>query len=66
MNLTFEDRILGGSAQEAVSDIRRSVEDPEQLNSLLNHEQTHMNRITVIKALEAKLKKVSHHEHSDL
>ena len=33
MNLTFEDRILGGSAQEAVSDIRRKVEDPDELTT---------------------------------
>lgn len=66
MNLTFEDHILSGSAEDAVSDIRRSIQDPVKLNRLLNHQQTHMNRITVIKALLAKLKKVSRHEHSEL
>ena len=57
-NLSFEFRILGGSAQEAVSDIRRSINDPDQLNSLLGHELSHMNRASVIKAIEAKLKKL--------
>ncbi len=57
MNLTFEDRILGGSAEDAIKDIRRKVEDPVELHSLLWHEQAHMKRSTVIKVIRDKLKR---------
>ncbi|WP_252180206.1 hypothetical protein [Endozoicomonas sp. 4G] len=57
MNLTFEDRILGGSAEDAIKDIRRKVEDPANLNSLLRHEQAHMKRSTVIRVIRDKLKR---------
>ena len=57
--LSFAFRILGGSAQEAISDIRRSIDDPDQLNTLLGHELSHMNRSSVVKAIEARLKKVT-------
>lgn len=57
MNLAFEDRILGGSAEDAIKDIRRKVEDPAKLNGLLRHEQAHMNRSTVIKVIRDKLKR---------
>ena len=57
--LSFADRILGGSAQEAISDIRRSIDDPDQLNTLLGHELSHMNRVSVVKVIEARLKKAN-------
>lgn len=64
--LSFEFRILGGSAQDAVQYIRHLTGDPEtmksNLDSLLGHELSHMNRSIVIRAIENKMKKVSKSE----
>ncbi len=61
--LSFEFRILGGSAQDAVQYIRHLTGDTEavksQLDSLLGHELSHMNRTSVIKVIEARMKKLN-------
>ncbi len=55
--LSLEWRILGGNAQEALQSIKR-IDDPMTLESLIKHEGGHYKRKTVLRALEARLKKV--------
>lgn len=54
--LSFEYRVLGGSVADAMTSIIH-IDDRDELESLLLHEQQHMNRSTVTKALKRRLKK---------
>lgn len=55
--LSFEYRILGGSAYDALMSIKR-IDKVKDLESLISHEKNRMNRKSVLKALEARLRKV--------
>jgi len=56
-NLSREWQILGGNAEEALQAIRH-IDDPMLLEALIKHEGGHYKRKTVLRALEARLRKV--------
>lgn len=56
--LSFEDRTLGGSAEDAIKYIRK-IEDEEQLNILHLHEKNGMNRKSVISAILRRLNRIN-------
>ena len=55
--LAFEYRVLGGSVSDALMSIKH-IEQLDQLESLLKHERAHMNRKSVFRAIEGRLRKL--------
>ena len=55
--LDFEWQVLGGSVSDALISLKH-IGQLDQLEALLKHEQAHMQRKSIFRAIEGKLKKL--------
>lgn len=56
--LSFEYRVLGGSVEDAIHAIHQ-IRNTEQLVHLKDHEDSHMKRRTVFRALQQRISHLS-------
>ena len=57
-SMTREEKMCGASVECALTSIRNE-DDRDVLESCLLHERGNMNRVSVLKALEARIRKLS-------